>query len=492
MYISDIDAIKEKLFTKTAVTDELIIEQIISNDVYSDEKQEMTSGIKYYEVENEEILSNEFFYNLGNQRIKDTTKPNNKLVSSFLQILIDQKIDYLLSKEFIINKLEIGIDTDLHELISELSLEASKTGVSWLFAYMNKFTKKIDFKIIDSREIIPIYDNEYNEELQQVIRYYAITNTNNEGKKILYNVEVWDKEKVTYYSQTIEGDFYLDNSITVNPAYHYNVITYSLGNIDNMEYQGFNAVPFIRFDNNNLQKSDLVPVKTYIDCYDKLVSGFANSIEELQDSIIKLINYGGESDKLDEFLQYLKRYKVLPLDENGDAEYMTMEIPFEAKCKLLEILEKNIYKFGQGANIDLLGAGNITNIVIKSKFADLDLKCNKFEKEIKKFIKRLCKFLISTNLVQVKNENDFNIVFNRNIIINDSEKVDMCQKSIGVISNKTIIQNHPFVTDYDEEKKNMDEEKSEMEETFNLEAEKENLWNEQNKKESKTTSKDEE
>lgn len=471
MYITDIDKIKQELFTSSTVTDEKIIEQIIKNDVISQEKIDMTSGENYYECENEEILSREFFYNLGNQRVKDSNKPNNKLISSFFQVLVDQKIDYLLSKEFILNGLELNLDIDLQEIVQNLALEASKKGVAWLYAYINKITKKIDFKVVDSREIIPIYDNEYNDELQQVIRYYAITDANNKGKSLLYNVEVWDKEKVTYYSQASSGEFILDNSIEINPAYHYNLITYSLGNIDNMEYQGFNAVPFIRFDNNTTQKSDLIPVKSYIDCYDKTISDFSNSIEEIQDSIIKLINYGGESDKLDEFLQYLKRYKVLPLDDNGNAEYMTMEIPVEAKKTLINILNENIYKFGQGVDIDLLGAGNITNIVIKSKFAGLDLKCNKFEKEIKKFIKRLCNFLNSTGLLSIDNINNFNIVFNRNIIINDNEKVDMCNKSVGIISNKTILQNHPFVSNYEQEVKNLEEEKTDLEDIYNMNKE---------------------
>lgn len=478
MYINEIEELKVKLFTDSVVTDEEIIREIINNDVYSQDKIDMTSGVEYYETENEEIINRKFYYNIAGQRKRDDTKPNNKLISSFMQVLVDQKIDYLLSKDFIINGLSIGTEINLQEIIQDLALDASIKGTSWLFAFLNKLTKKIDFKIIDSREIIPIYDNEYNEELQQVIRYYAITNTTNEGKKILYNVEVWDKEKVTYYSSDVDGNFFLDTSISVNPAFHYNLVTYSLGNIDGMEYQGFNAVPFIRFDNNNVKKSDLSSVKTYIDCYDKLTSDFANSIEEVQDSIIKLINYGGESDKIDEFLDYLKRYKVLPIDENGDAQFMTMDIPVDAKKTLIEILEKNIYKFGRGVDIDLLGAGNITNVVIKAKFAGLDLKCNKLEKEIKKFIKRLCRFLISTNMFVVSGEDNFNIVFNRNIIINDSEKVEMCQKSIGIISNKTIIQNHPFVQNYDEEVKNIEEEKEEMKDMFEKDK---NLWNDQEK-----------
>ncbi|MCQ5192062.1 phage portal protein, partial [Eubacterium callanderi] len=42
-----------------------------------------------------------------------------------------------------------------------------------------------------------------------------------------------------------------------------------------------------------------------------------------------------------------------------------------------------------GFNSALIGDGNITNIVIKSRYALLDLKCNKLELRLKGFMKQL-------------------------------------------------------------------------------------------------------
>ena len=95
----------------------------------------MTSGVNYYKTDNEEILNREFFYNLGEQKIKDTEKPNNKLVGSFLQILVDQKVDYLLAKDFIIDGLKLPENIDIQEIVQEIALEASIKGCSWLFAF---------------------------------------------------------------------------------------------------------------------------------------------------------------------------------------------------------------------------------------------------------------------------------------------------------------------------------------------------------------------
>ena len=51
-------------------------------------------------------------------------------------------------------------------------------------------------------------------------------------------------------------------------------------------------------------------------------------------------------------------------------------------------------------------------------------------------------------------------IWTRTAIRNDSELVDMCQKSAGIISEKTLLQNHPFVENAEDEQKEIEEEKS--------------------------------
>ncbi|WP_044517638.1 phage portal protein, partial [Clostridioides difficile] len=43
------------------------------------------------------------------------------------------------------------------------------------------------------------------------------------------------------------------------------------------------------------------------------------------------------------------------------------------------------------------------------------------------------------------------ITFNHSMIINESEKIDMAKKSIGIISDETIVSNHPWVEDVNDE-----------------------------------------
>ncbi|WP_337439190.1 phage portal protein, partial [Acidaminococcus fermentans] len=46
----------------------------------------------------------------------------------------------------------------------------------------------------------------------------------------------------------------------------------------------------------------------------------------------------------------------------------------------------------------------------------------------------------------------------RTAIRNDAELVDMCAKSEGIVSRKTLLKNHPFVEDVSDEEKELEAE----------------------------------
>ena len=59
-------------------------------------------------------------------------------------------------------------------------------------------------------------------------------------------------------------------------------------------------------------------MKPLIDAYDKVFSGFLNDLKDTKEIIFVLTNYGGAD--LEEFLQDLKKYKAIKLDDNGSGE----------------------------------------------------------------------------------------------------------------------------------------------------------------------------
>ena len=104
---------------------------------------------------------------------------------------------------------------------------------------------------------------------------------------------------------------------------------------------------------------------------------------------------GFEGDNLDELMVNIKAKKHLGVTEDGGVEVHTVDIPYQARQAKLDLDEKNIYRFGMGFNSAQLGDGNITNIVIKSRYALLDLKCNKLEIRLKQFMRKLLKIVLA-------------------------------------------------------------------------------------------------
>jgi SPP1 family phage portal protein len=228
-----------------------------------------------------------------------------------------------------------------------------------------------------------------------------------------------------------------------------------MGEISEVSYFGWGKVPFTPLFNNKNALSDLKKIKPQIDVYDVLNSDWANNLQELQEAILVLINRGAQD--YEDFLKDLKKYKIIDIDDSselGGASWLTLELPFESKDKFMEKLLESIYEDAQAVNTIKFGDGNITNIFIKSQYSDLDLKALKFEKMLTKFIKNYCEFY--NIYAQMKNYkkidiNKLKITYNHKMIFNEVEKVENVQKSDGIISEKTNVKNHPWVTDVDDE-----------------------------------------
>jgi SPP1 family phage portal protein len=470
------------LNTETPVSNERVIEDLINEDLNSEEKLAMLEGVRYYRSKNTKIMSRKFnlytktndnqnFDILGNS--EDIYRANNKLANGFLKTLIDQKINYSLSKPFIVQNADnINNLIDFSSLLKKMCKESSKKSVEWAHPYINS---NGEFKVINvsAQEIIPVYDNSFEAELKQIIRYYSTTVIEGTEKKQRFKVELWDKEKVTYYMQDRNDKYHIDVTIDPNPRYHWNEVHIQMGKPVRIEGHGWGKVPFVPLWNNDEHTTDLEPVKAHIDVYDIIESDFANNIEDLQDAVIKLVNYGGITENLNEFIMYLKKYKVLPLDAEGNAEYMTTEIPVIARETMLQTLRNNIFDFGQGVDVTQTGDGNITNVVIKNRYAGLDLKANDTEARIIDFVKELAWFCNEYLRMTGQKQDvikDINMIFNRSIIINTKEIIDGVVASKGIISDRTAISNHPWVTDVDEEIKQMKKEREEMAAQINLDG----------------------
>lgn len=476
MYYSQSDIAIIKLLLNKAELDTAQLKAIIDEDNASDEKARMNEGEAYYDFEHD-ILNRKITYWDGLEKKEDPSKANNRLVNAFHTLLVNQKTDYavgnapvLKSEDDKLNKLlKQTLGKKFATALTELVIGASNKGVEWLQYYIDE-KGNFQYAIIDSKQIIAIYDSQFDSKLLYIIRYYhqTITDTRGSEQEIL-KVEWWDKSSVTYYTE--ENGLLVpevDESGAVDRGHYY---TYNSLNPDAKIWQkGFSdEPPFIPLWNNVRGTTDLQPTKPLLDAYDKLESDGVNNFEDLQEMIYVLKGYEGERDENNvpiyvKFLDMLKTYKTLFVKEDGEVDTLKTEIPMEARKTMLKELEENIFAVGCGVNMktDKFG-GNPSGVALQLLYKPLDAKVNslysQLELTIGKLIEAIARYLVVSKKGTI-NPDEVEIVFKKSIIVNELEEFQKAQMSKGIISDKTIVSHNPWVKDVEKEIKQLEEQNS--------------------------------
>jgi SPP1 family phage portal protein len=463
--IAEINLLYQKLKSDSKVTTEAMIKSLINLYLKSDDRKNKIDGINYYDSENTEIK---------NRKEKDLIS-NTRNANGFYKKLVDQKVNYCVGNEVVVENLNDDEIIDINDFLIDICEGASIKGIEWLYLYMDKPKEKnksgeLNYKIIDSSECIPIWDTEFEDELKTMIRFYQIEQVDNEKTFWSNRVEVYDNEKVTYYQEDKNNNYNIDVEIP-NPVYYNSHQYITMGNVTGIKNFGWGKVPFVPLFNTRKAVYDLQNVKSDIDLYDETKSDFANNLALNMEAIMIIVNRGQQD--LAEIKKKIEEFRIIEVDdisEIGGVKYLVLDIPVEARKTFLEIIRKDIYSNGFGVDVKDMEGREITNVYIKSLYSDLDLKANKFIRQIKKFLKQFYEFVniyrkaVGEAQIDV---NNLNYIFNKKMIFNESEMIDNFTKQGGEISKKTLLSNHPQVDDVDEELKEIEKDKVQYDDNIN-------------------------
>lgn len=424
------------------------IKRFIDNDSSSEKKKFAEVGQRYYEANHDILKSRLFYYNADGNLVEDTTRSNIKISHPFFTELSDQLSAYMLSfkenpirakeaVEGLQDYLDEYFDDDFYTEISELITGAYNKGFEYIYAYKNA-EGRLAFQCADSLGVIEVRAKDTDDECEYFIYWYI--DRIDKGKKEIRRIQVWSNQETWYYVQSGNGRVKIDDSVPINPRPHV-VFTEKKKNVKKGYSFGF--IPFWRLDNNKKQISGLKPIKALIDDYDLMECGISNNLADF-DTPLHVVT-GFQGDNLDELQTNLKTKKILGVDEGGGVEVKTVDIPYQARKAKADEDEKNIYRFGMGFNSSQVGDGNITNVVIRSRYALLDLKANKLERRLKKLLKQLVKVVLDE--INKMNKADYKVSdvyfdFVREITTNESEnysnektKAETQQVQINTILN---------------------------------------------------------
>lgn len=381
----------------------------------------------------------------------------------FFGLLVDEKINYLLGKEPTIeckNKAYVDaakkiLGSEFLYDMQEVAREASIKSIAWMQFYITE-DGKAALMTIPSEEIIPVWTDKRHRSLDMLIRRYPITYYEGITKKEMFKVEIYNKYNVYYYEEVdgvlrVDSQKYLDMDDDVD---------YGHFNINGQQYS-MERIPFVWCKNNAKEKSDLVKVKDLIDKYNSSRSRLDEILDDFKNFLVNVRNYAGNTENNNNLKTMIKN-RIIYTDGEGGVEILTPNIDTSANDSHNQSLKDDIILFGQSVDRNKMTTGGaISGVALKTLYSGLDLKCNGLESELNIMFDNL-QYFIKQYLrlvgIKVSEEDDIDIVFNRDISINEEEAINMCKNSVGVISNRTIIANHPWVTDLEEEIKNKEEE----------------------------------
>src|SRR5690606_37910039 len=157
-----------------------------------------------------------------------------------------------------------------------------------------------------------------------------------------------------------------------------------------------------------------------------------------------------EGQSLSEFMKNLKYYKAINVDgRDSGVETIQAEVPMTSIDSHLDRLRESIFTFGQGVDVQTDKFGNApSGIALKFLYSLLDLKCDTLERKFRVGLQELMWFLCEYLLMAGHGEYDYKSVdftFKRSVMYNDLENAQIAQQSKGIISDETIVANHPWV-----------------------------------------------
>lgn len=374
---------------------------------------------------------------------EDDSKPNNRLVSGYPSYIVDLMQGYFVgkpitytseNKEMVEDIQDIYNYNDEQDENSELAKMAGIKGKAYEVVYIDE-EAAIRFNELDADNTIMVFDTKIIPEPNFVIVVNWGTTIGDDVISPL-TATVYTTTKILGYRQGQEG------LILESEEDHY-----------------FNQVPIIEYLNNDEGIGDFERVLSLIDAYDKANSDTANDFEEFTDAFLYLVNlFGTEREDIEK----LKKDKVLLLDADGQAGWLTKDINDTAIENYKDRLNSDIHKFAKVPDIgDEQFLGNASGVAMAYKLLALNQviagKQRKFKRALQKRIELICIYLAIKG--KKYDYRDLDINFTNNMPQNEKEMVEMAIQMLGITSLSTALTKVPGVDDVEIELAKIESEK---------------------------------
>ena len=384
---------------------------------------------KYYAKKNVTIMAfQKMLYNFAGQAVPDMWSANYKLRTHFFRRFVTQQVQYVLSNGVTFqnkdtkDKLGKKFDTQMQRAAKKAIVDR----VSFLFWNLDHVEVFCFADTPADPGFAPLYDEDTGA-LRAGVRYWHPTE--NVTRATLYEEDGYteykkEKEKISV--------------VVEKRSYKKTTISSKADGVSGVRNENYSAFPIVPLYANDLHESELEGIRESIDCYDYIKSGMANDIDDTSGFYWVLKNSGGMDDvDLAKFRERMHTVKVATMDDdNASAEAHTLDVPVEAREKMLELLKADLYADFQIVNVEALSASAKTATEIRAAYQPMDDKCGDFEYLLIDAIQNIL------TLAGIDDEPSFK--WNR--IANQTEETNMVMTASTVLGDEWTLKKLPFLT----------------------------------------------
>lgn len=370
-------------------------------------------------------------HSILNKTYKDQSKSCNHIVTNFCKIIADTYAGYICGKPVSYTSADDIEDVQNTLNYNDCAAEdmawitnALIYGVGYELQWLDKYAE-VRYAQINPLNGFAIYDNSLDCELLNFVRWYKADTLDD---STLHYVEVYNAQTMKLYRcNGLNGTL---EFIEETPHY-FGDVPVSVFYLNDNEESIFNAIISLNDAYNELQSAEIDDFSAWVDAY--------------------LMLTGVDADTED--IAAMKANRVMVLPEGASAAWLTKNANDTQIVNMLDNIKKNIFKVtacpdmadetflaqsGTALAYKLVGFENIASAIVA-----------RFTKALQRRIELIC------NVLNLKATDavwrDIQIEFVRNLPVNIADTVQLVNSLHGVVSDKTLLAQLPFVDNVEQE-----------------------------------------
>lgn len=376
---------------------------------------------------------------MGKQDIMKNDMEHARITTNFCYTIAETYLGYLTGKDISY----YSNDRDVEDIQDILNYnDVSQNDTTYLkYALVNGYGAELAwldeegkqrFTALDPRTVIPVYKDDLTKELAFVIRYFPVCNIDEYNKE--YRVEVYYEDRTNIYIANNS----LSTLILMDQKPNY-----------------FNQIPITIWSLNEEQEAIFAKVMGLQDAYNELMSGEVDSFRSFCDAYMVITGAVLDADDAED----IKEHNTITLPEGGKIDFLTKNINDTQIDNMLDNIVNNIHKISCCPDFTDEKFGTSSGIALKYRLLGFENIASTIEKNMTKALQKRIELICSIMSLTGGEEvwRDISIKWTRNLPDDIQDIANGLNLLRGLVSNKTLLAQVPFVKNVDAESQQVEE-----------------------------------